>query len=105
MLTLFWRYFAGTLGCLRWFIRAMLLRPNITPRDSLVYLVRSLRAEQTYTPHYIAFILKIYTLIVQIMMTTNYDDGLIHWSFFQGGGVSAREKKSRKNIQIIVTVL
>ena len=47
---------------------------------------------------------KSYTLIVQIMMTTNYDDGLIDWSFFRRGGPS-EGKKSRKNIQIIVTVL
>ena len=81
MQTLFWRYSAGTLGCLRWFIRAMLSRPNVTPRDSVVYLVRSLRAEQTSTQHYIAFILKIYTLIVQKKTTMKEGDVLILGSF------------------------
>ena len=39
------------------------------------------------------------------MMTTNNDDGLIEWSFFLGGGAKMREKKSRKIVHTIVTVL
>ena len=30
------------------------------------------------------------------MMTTNYDDGLIDWSFFRRGGPSEGKKKSEK---------
>ena len=35
---------------------------------------------------------KNYTLIVQIIVTTNYDDGLILLTFFEGGGSHTRNR-------------
>ena len=42
---------------------AMLCRLNVTSRDSVVYPVSSPQAEQTSTPLYLAFILKIHKTI------------------------------------------
>ena len=63
MQTLFRRYSAGTLGCMRWRVTFSVVTPTRHPRDLVVYPVSSPQAEQTSIPLYLAFILKIYNSI------------------------------------------